>query len=437
MLIASAVADARDAPADDAVGAICREHSFEGCAFTVRRGDYAPLMARVVSALEEAVEHAANERQQAPHPPPRPSLPPPPPYLGDLRESARPPARCLRRRCFAGTCAASPSVRSTLTRTARASGSRTRREHAPRAQRARRPATSGACVQGPAVESYIGFIESYRDPSGARGEWEGFVACVNRETSRKFQARRCIPIGAECAPLTHRSLLQALVDGAEEMLRLMPWPSEYEKDAFLRPDFTSLEVLAFGSSGVPAGINIPNYDDIRQAEGFKNVSLGNVLAASYGSGDKPVTFVAPTDQEPFKRLKVAAFELQVGVHELLGHGSGKLYHAGTRDAEKIAGSAHPLTGDPVSGPFYAAGATWDTTFGKLASSYEECRAECTGLYLCLEPSVLAVFGHAAADGVHEVAYVNWLLMVRGGLTGLEFYTPETKGWRQARAHPRA
>jgi len=348
---------------DDAVGKLCHKHEFNGKSFVVRRGDYAPLMGRVVKSLEEALPHSDNDEQTA--------------MLQAYIESFR-----------------DGSIEAHKT------GS-----------------LHWIKDKGPAVESYIGFIESYRDPSGARGEWEGFVACVNREVSRKFGI---------------------LVDGAEEMLTLMPWDSIFEKDKFLRPDFTSLEILSFGSSGVPAGINIPNYDDIRQSEGFKNVSLGNVLAASYGSGDKPVTFITAADQELFKALKTEAFEVQVGIHELLGHGSGKLYHADTDDAKKLCGTTHPITGKPIDGPFYAKGATWDTTFGKLASSYEECRAECSGIYLCLEQKVLTIFGHEPTShetGIHDVSYINWLLMVRAGLTGLEFYTPQTGEWRQA--HMRA
>ena len=362
VLLASSLTSASN-DADDPIATLCRKHRFEGKTFTIRRGDYAPLMARVVSALQAAGQYADNASQAA----------------------------MLDRYIDSFTYGSIEAHKQ---------GSR----HWIR-------------DQGPAVESYIGFIESYRDPSGARGEWEGFVACVNREVSRKFQK---------------------LVDGAEAMLQLMPWPRKFEKDTFIRPDFTSLEVLAFGSSGVPLGINIPNYDDVREGDGFKNVSLGNVLQARDASGDKPIAFIAPADQALFKLLKGEAFEVQVGIHELLGHGSGKLYHQNTDDAAALVASnePHPISGEPIRGPFYAPGATWDTTFGRLGSPYEECRAECAGIYLCLEPVVLSAFGFdAQPHAVHDISYINWLLMAHAGLKALEFYTPETGQWRQA--HMRA
>jgi len=225
--------------------------------------------------------------------------------------------------------------------------------------------------KGPKVESNLGFIESYRDPHGIRAEWEGFAAMVNQDQTKKFGE---------------------LVARASEFIPRLPWGDEFEKDTFLKPDFTSLEVLSFCASGIPAGINIPNYDDIRQNHGFKNVSLGNILSAK--APNEKVTFVKDSDLALFESLKGSAFEVQVGIHELLGHGTGKLLQEvekGKYNFDVGNPPVSPVTGEKIK-TWYGVGETWGGVFGSIAASYEECRAECVAMYLGGEKDLLKIFG---------------------------------------------
>ena len=49
--------------------------------------------------------------------------------------------------------------------------------------------------------------------------------------------------------------------------------------------------------------------------------------------------------------------------------------------------------------------------------------------------ILKVFGHEGKKA-NNIWYVNWLNMVRAGLLGVEFYSPETGSWRQAHMNAR-
>lgn len=50
-------------------------------------------------------------------------------------------------------------------------------------------------------------------------------------------------------------------------------------------------------------------DEIRQTEGFKNVSLGNVIPASYQNAQTP--FLSEADADLLNKYRVTSFELQV------------------------------------------------------------------------------------------------------------------------------
>lgn len=272
----------------------------------------------------------------------------------------------------------------------------------------------------PQVETDIGFVETYRDPHGIRGEWEGFVAMVNKERTKAFGK---------------------LVDAAPSLIPKLPWDKAFEKDKFLSPDFTSLEVLTFAGSGIPAGINIPNYDDIRQTEGFKNVSLGNVLSAK--APDEKIPFIKDEDLAVYSKYRDIAFEVQVGLHELLGHGCGKLLQEtepGKYNFDINNPPVSPLTGKPTTS-YYKPGQTWGSVFGPVAASYEECRAEAVAMALSCDFGVLQIFG--LGDGSEDlngeagdVLFASYLSMARAGVAALEFWDPKSRKWGQAHMQAR-
>ncbi|KAJ7452417.1 dipeptidyl peptidase III [Mycena galericulata] len=229
---------------------------------------------------------------------------------------------------------------------------------------------------GPVVESYIGFVETYLDPYGSRAEWEGFTAIVNKQLSAKYEK---------------------LVDNAPHLIDSLPWGKDYEVDVFRKPDFTALEVVNFATGGIPAGINIPNYYEIRESTGFKNVSLANILAAK--APGEELTFIHPDDEALYNEWDARAFELQ---------GSGKLF---TEDVDgkknfSLDKVINPLTGKPVSN-WYRPGQTPDTILGEVSSSMEECRAE----------------AYTDEKDIEDIQYVSFLLMARAGVRALEFWDP--------------
>jgi dipeptidyl-peptidase-3 len=261
----------------------------------------------------------------------------------------------------------------------------------------------------PIVESYQGVIESYRDPSGVRCEFEAFVAAVDPGESR---------------------FLHAFVEAADQILPLLPYPKEYERDSFTPPSYNALNILTFCTSGLPIGINIPNYDEIRLNKGFKNVSLSNVLAAAHITAIK-FPFLTETQLPALIENFGYGCAFNVATHELYGHGSGKLL----KKVDVERGVPDLLNPGRQVQTYYEEGENYQDVFGGFGQAFEECRAETTSLHLTFKDSVLELYGVPPEKRV-SFKVCETLAMLHSGMKSLVCYIPDIWQWKQAHAQAR-
>jgi len=106
-------------------------------------------------------------------------------------------------------------------------------------------------------------------------------------------------------------------------------------------------------------------------------------------------FIDPVELDTFQRANYPAYYWWVVLHELLGHGTGRMM---VEESEgKFNFDIHnppisPISGKPIV-TWYKPGQTWTGQFGDLATTVDECRAELVGAYLMDDVELLRLFGY--------------------------------------------
>lgn len=105
-------------------------------------------------------------------------------------------------------------------------------------------------------------------------------------------------------------------------------------------------------------------------------------------------FVDDAEAESFQKHRYHALYMWVVIHELLGHGTGKMMMEEPRGKYNFDAEGPPvdlLTGKPITS-WYKPGRTWTGQFEDLATTVDECRCELVGAYLMDDVELLALFG---------------------------------------------
>ena len=226
------------------------------------------------------------------------------------------------------------------------------------------------------VDTMSGFIEVYMDARGIKGAWESMVYYVNPEKTAR---------------------IRALAENAQWFEDRMPIAPAFRKPTVLGVTATAIEVvIETGDAGpiTPIGVNLPNDQRVRELYGSKSVTLSNVTEAYEFSTTDEYRREFTWNDEEFDRAKrwgATAGELATEIHEVLGHGSGRM-------AAGIAAQPQELLKEQYS-------------------ALEETRADLVALYFCADPKLVEL-GIVEADEHAEIVRTEYEAFARTAIVQL-------------------
>jgi dipeptidyl-peptidase-3 len=226
------------------------------------------------------------------------------------------------------------------------------------------------------VDTVNGFTEVYLDARGLKGAWEALVYYVNE---------------------TKTSAIQKIAANAQWFEDRMPWDSAYRKQGVTGITANAIDiVIETGDSGpiTPVGINLPNDQVIREKYGSKSLSLSNINEAyerALEPGFRSEFSWSAEEAERSERLGAFVGELTTDLHEVIGHGSGKV--------------ADRLNGSPQS------------VLKEQYSALEESRADLVALYFVADDKLVEL-GLVRPDEQADVIQTEYEAYARAAIVQL-------------------
>ena len=211
------------------------------------------------------------------------------------------------------------------------------------------------------VDFANGFIEVYRDARGAKGTSQSFVTVTDSRVN---------------------SLMLKIADNAQYFEDRAPWKPEYKMQGVKPPLARAVEALVETGDFrvITVGDNLPNENEVHEKYGSKSfLFTGSSRALTDATGTGPLEEFAASAEEIALGRKYGseAEDLLIALHEIVGHGSGKL--------------SPKLTHDPA---FY---------LKENFSTLEEARADLMALWNAWDPK-LQQLGLISSPDVAKAMY---------------------------------